>query len=203
MVEVDVEHGVAAMVPDFFCDGEVEEDHAFGGLAGADHGVAEQGLGCEGPEAGERGVDVLEVELFDGAGGDLFAFGGGEGGGEILEEEREVEAVVDAERGEDVESVFGVLVGDDDGVGFEDGVGGIDGGADDAEVGGPVRGEAEKKSENDPENEESQEDRGQQVASSGLSELEVGHWQEHSKVIAVSGRLKEAKFQNKVWEFAA
>ena len=195
MVEVDVEDGGAAMVPDFFGDGEVEEDHAFGGLAGADHGVAEEGVGGEGLETGEGGVDVLEVELFDGAGGDLFAFGGGEGGGEVLEEEREVEAVVDAEGGEDVESVFGVLVGDDDGVGFEDGVGGIDGGADDGEVGGSVRGEAEKKSEDDTENEERQEDRDQQVASSGLSELEVGHWHEHSKGLAVSGRLKEGEMR--------
>ncbi len=142
MIEVDIEDGGAAMVPDFFGDGEVEEDHAFGGLAGADHGVAEEGLGGEWPEAGEGGVDVLEVELFDGAGGDFFAFGGGEGGGEILEKEREAEAIIDAEGSDDVESVFGVLVGDDDGVRFEDGVGWIDGGADDGEVGGLVRGEA-------------------------------------------------------------
>ena len=177
MVEVDVEDGCAAMVPDLFGDGEVEEDHAFGGLAGADHGVAEERFGGEGFEAGKGGVDVVEVALFDGAGGDLFAFGGGEGGGEVLEEEREVETVVDAEGGEDVEIVFGVLVGDDDGVGFEDGVGGIDGGAGDGEVCGSVRGEAENESEDDPQNEERQEYRGQQVASSGLSELEVGHWQ--------------------------
>ncbi len=48
MVEVDVEDGSAAMVPDLFGDGKVEEDHAFGGLAGADHGVAEEGLGGQG-----------------------------------------------------------------------------------------------------------------------------------------------------------
>src|SRR5437879_13236663 len=99
MVEVDIEDGGTAMVPDLFGDGEVEEDHAFGGLAGAEHGVAEEGLGGEGPEAGEGGVDVLEVELFDGAGGYLFAFGRGEGGGEVFEEEREAKAVVDAESG--------------------------------------------------------------------------------------------------------
>jgi hypothetical protein len=116
MVEVDVENGGAAMVPDLFGDGEVEEDHAFGGLAWADHGVAEERFGSEGFELGERGVDVLQVGLFDGTGGDLFAFCSSEGGGEVLKEERKVEAVVDAERGEDVECIFGVLVGDDDGI---------------------------------------------------------------------------------------
>src|ERR1700692_2796570 len=115
MVEVYVEDGGAAMVPDVFGDGEVEENHAFGGLAGTDHGVAEERFGGEGLEAGERGVDVVEVELFYCAGGDLFAFCGGEGGGEVLEEEREVEVVVDAQRGEDVEDVFSALVGNDDG----------------------------------------------------------------------------------------
>src|ERR1700730_8333803 len=193
MVEVDVEHGVAAMVPDLFGDGEVEEDHALGRLAGTDHGVAEERFGDEGFERGEGGVDVLEVELFDGASGDLFAFGGGEGGGEVLEEEREVEAVVDAEGGEDVEGVLGVLVGDDDGVGSEYGVGGIDGGADDGEVCGSVRGEAEEEGEDDPENEEGEEYGCQEVASSGLSERGVRHWHEHSKGDVFSGRLKELK----------
>src|SRR5271156_517204 len=190
MVEVDVEGGGAAMVPDILGDGEVEEDHALRGLAGTDHGVAEKGLGCEGLEPGEGGVDVVEVELFDGAGGDLFAFGAGEGGGEVLEEEWEAEAVVDAEGGEDVKSVFGVLVADDDGVGFEDGVGGIDDGAGDGEVGGFVRSEFENESENYTENEKRQKDRHQQVASSGLSKLEVRHWHENSKGGAFSGRLK-------------
>ncbi len=97
VVEVDGEDGGFAMVPDGLGDGEVEQDHAFGGLAGSDHGLAEQGVGGEGFEGGEGGVEVGEVALFDGAGGDLFAVGGGEGGGEVLEEEREVEVVVDAE----------------------------------------------------------------------------------------------------------
>src|SRR5205085_12515596 len=101
MVEVDIEDGGTAMVPDLFGDGEVKEDHAFGGLTGADHGVAEERLGGEGPEAGEGGVDVLQIGPFDGAGGDLFAFGGGEGGGEVLEEQRKVEAIVDGECGEE------------------------------------------------------------------------------------------------------
>jgi hypothetical protein len=56
-----------------------------------------------------------------------------------------------------------------------------------------VRSEPEEKSEDDSENEERQEHRCQQVASSGLSELEVGHLDEDSKLDVVSGRLKEVK----------
>jgi hypothetical protein len=197
VVEVDVEDGGAAMVPDLFGDGEVEKDHSFGGLAGADHGVAEERFGGERLEFGEGGVDVVEIQFFDGAGGDFFAFGGGEGCGEVLEEERKVEAVVDAKGGEDVEIVLGLLVAYDDGVGFEDGVGGVDGGAGDGEVCGPVRSEAENEGENNAENEEGQEYRHQQVASGGLGKLEVGHWHEHSKGEAVSGRLKQREFQFK------
>ena len=197
MVEVDVEDGGAAMIPDVFGDGEVEEKHALSGLAGVDHGVAEEGFGGERFELGKGGVDVFEVLLFDGAGGDLLAVGGGEGGGEVLEEEGKVEAVVDAKCGEDVEGVVRMLAGDDHGVGFEDGVGGIDGGAGDGEVGGLVRGEAEKEREDDPENKEREEYRNQQVASSGLSELEVRHLHEDSKVEVFSGRLKQAKFSKR------
>ena len=110
MVEINVEGGGAAAVPNVFGDGEVEEDHALGGLAWADHRIAQERFGGEGLEAGEGGVDVLEVEFFDCAGGDLFAFCGGEGGGEVFEEEREVELVVDAESGEDVEIILGLVV---------------------------------------------------------------------------------------------
>jgi hypothetical protein len=116
VVEVYVEDGLAAMVPNLLGDGEMDEDHAFGELAGADHGVPEERFGREGSETGEGRVDVFEIGLFDRAGGDLFAFSGGEGGGEVLEEEREVEAVVDAKSGEDVECVFNVLIADHDGV---------------------------------------------------------------------------------------
>lgn len=199
MIEVNVEDGGAAMIPDLFGDGEVEEDHAFGGLAGADHSVAEEGIRRERLETRKRGVDVLEVEPFDSAGGDLFAFRCGEGRGEVLEEEREMEAVVDTERGEDVESVFCVLVADHDGVRFEDGVGGIDGGAGDTQVRCSVWGEAQNQGENNAKNEERQEDRHQQVSSSGLSELEVGHWDENSKGLAISERLKDRRFNKCFW----
>jgi hypothetical protein len=76
-------------------------------------------------------------------------------------------------------------------------MGGIDGGAEDGEICGSMRSEAEEKSEDDPEDEESQKNRGQKVASSGLSELEVGHWDENSKGLAISERIKRPKVQLK------
>jgi hypothetical protein len=69
-------------------------------------------------------------------------------------------------------------------------VGGKDGGVGEGEVCGSVGGETEEESEDDSENEERQKDRGQKVSSSGLSELEVRHLQEHSKTGAVFGSLK-------------
>ena len=74
-----------------------------------------------------------------------------------------------------------MVVADDDGVAFEDGVGGIDGGVGDGEVGCFVWCEADGQGESDAEDQKRQEDRCQQVASSGLGELEVGHWDEDSK----------------------
>jgi hypothetical protein len=193
VVEVDVEDGGAAMIPDGLGDREMKEDHALGGLTGADHGVAEEGLGGERFEFGEGGVDVGEVALLDGTGGGLLAVGGGKGGSEVFEEEREVETVVNAEGGDDVEVVFGVLVADDDGVGFEDGVDRINNGVSDGEIGCSVRGEAEEKSKNDAENKKRQKYRREQVASVGLCKLELGHWHENSKGDVFSGRIKLAK----------
>ena len=65
-----------------------------------------------------------------------------------------MEAVVDAESGEDVEVVFRALVGDDDGLGSEDGMGGVDGGVGDGEVGRVIGNEAEDESQNDAQNQE-------------------------------------------------
>jgi hypothetical protein len=118
VVEVDVEIRGAAMIPDGLSNWEVEEDHAFGGLAGADHCFAEERFGDERFEGREGGVDVGEIVFFGGAGGELLAVGGGKGGGEVFEEEREVEVVVDAKCGEDVEVVLGTVVADNDGVAF-------------------------------------------------------------------------------------
>jgi hypothetical protein len=58
-----------------------------------------------------------------------------------------------------------------------------------------VGGEAEEEGEDDPEDKEREEHGYQQVASSGLSELGVGHLDEHSKGEVVSGRLKGMKLQ--------
>ena len=61
----------------------------------------------------------------------------------------EAEVIVDAESGEDVEVVLGVVVADDDGVALEDGVGGVDGGVGDGEVGCPVWGVADGQGKGD------------------------------------------------------
>ena len=76
---------------------------------------------------------------------------------------------------------------------MEDGVGGVDEGAGDGKIGGPVRHEAEDKSHDDTEDEKSQKNRREQVASGGLGELELRHWHENSKGDASSGRLKRTK----------
>jgi hypothetical protein len=175
MVEIDVEDGGEAVVPGVFGDGEVEEDHAFGGLAGVDHGFAEERVGGEGFERGKAGVEVDEVVFFDGAGGEYFAIGGGEGGGEVFEEEGEAETIVDAEGGEDVESVLGVVVADDEGVSFEDRMGGVDGGVGDGEIGHRVRSETHEQSNGDAKDQERDEDRDKQIAAGGLCEGELGH----------------------------
>ena len=64
------------LVPGGLGDGEVEEDHAFGGLAGCDGGVAEEGSGGSCLEGGKGGVEVGEVVFLDGAGGEQLAVGG-------------------------------------------------------------------------------------------------------------------------------
>ncbi len=45
VVEVDGDGGGFAMVPGVLVGGEVEDDHAFGGLAGCDGGFAVEGGG--------------------------------------------------------------------------------------------------------------------------------------------------------------
>jgi hypothetical protein len=177
VVEVDVDDSRAAVVPDVFGDGEPEEDHALGGFSGVDPGFAQERFGGKWLEFGEGGVDVFEVLFFDRAGGEFFAGGSGEGCREVFEVERKAEPVIDTERCEDVEVVFGVLVGDDDGLGFEDDVGGNDDGAGDGQLWGSVGVEADNQSENDAENQECQENGHQEIALRGLGEFEVRHWQ--------------------------
>jgi len=177
VVEIEVEGGGAAVVPDVFGDGEMEQNHTFGGPAGGDHGFAEEGFGGEQLEVGEGGVDGGEVVFFDGAGGDLLAVCGGEGGGEVLEEERQVQPVVDAEVGEDVELVLRLVVTDEGGIGLEDGVGGEDSGAGDGEVGGPVRRGADEQGDDDAKKQERNEYRSEEVAADGLGEGKLWHFE--------------------------
>jgi hypothetical protein len=158
MVKIDVKDRGAATVPDRFGDGEVEEDHAFGGLAWGDHGFTEEGFGDEGFKGREGGVDGVEVALFGGASGDFLAIGGGEGGGEVLEEEGKAEVVVDVEGGEDVEVVLHLVVADEGVVGFEDGVGGNDDGSGDGEVGGFAGGEADEQGDDNAEQQKRDQD---------------------------------------------
>ena len=127
MVEVDGEGGVLALVPESLGAGEVEQDVALDGLAGADLGFAEEGWGALGVgelfEGGKADEEVGEVGLFDGAGGKgegAGVSGGDQGGVEVFEKEREPEVVGDAEGDEDVQVVLGVVAVEDDGVVLED-----------------------------------------------------------------------------------
>ena len=131
MVEVEGEDGVGAGVPDLSGDREVEDDVALDGPVRVDAGLAEEergGLGGgEFADGGEAGVEVFKLRVLDGAGGGLEgAVGRDEGGGDVFEEEREAEAIGDADGDEGVEIVLCGIVADDDGIGFEDGVGGVD-----------------------------------------------------------------------------
>lgn len=177
MIEVDVEDSGAAAVPHVFRDGELEDDHALAGLAGVDHGFAEEGLGGDGFENRKGRVDVVEITLFDGAGCNLFSLRGGEGGGEVFEEERKVGLIVDVKGGKDVQMIFDVLVGDDDGVGFEGGACRDDDGFDDRQLGGSVGIEADNQRKGNAKNKKGQKNRHKEIAPGGLGELKIRHWQ--------------------------
>ena len=146
-------------------------------LPGPIHGFAWEGFGGEWFEFGKGQVDVLEVLFLDGAGGDLLAVASGEGGGEVFEVERKVQPVVDAERDEDVEVVFGVLVGDDDGLGFEDGVGGNNDGAGDGQLGVLWGLRRTTKARRMPRIRNARRTGTKRLRLSGLGEFEIRHWQ--------------------------
>ena len=77
VVEADGEGSGFAVIPGVLGDGEVEEDEAFGGLAGVDLSFAvERGFEffvCARFELGEGGVEVGDICFLDGAGGDGFS----------------------------------------------------------------------------------------------------------------------------------
>jgi hypothetical protein len=114
--------------------------------------------------------------VLNGAGGrGESAVGGDEGGGDVFEEEREAEVVGDADGDEGVEIVLCGVSADDDGVGFEDGVGGEDIDASDADIGGGMGGEVEEEEAGDAEDKESENDGNGEVSALGLREGEIGH----------------------------
>ena len=82
--------------------------------SGVDGGLAEEGCAGQRLERGEGDGEVGEVVLFDGAGLGDGVVGCGVGGGEVADEEWDVEPVVDADGGEDVEIVLGLVAGADE-----------------------------------------------------------------------------------------
>ena len=180
VIEVEGEDGVVAAVPDLGVDREVEDDVAIDGLVGIDAGLAEEKRGGLGGgelfKGGEAGVEVVELGVLDGAGGGLErAVARDEGCGDVFEEERKTEAVGEANGDEEIEVILRGIVADDDGVGFEDGVGGIDVDAGDGEVGGGMGGEAKKEEARETKDDEGENDRNGEVAAFRLGEVEIGH----------------------------
>ncbi len=125
-------------------------------------------------------VEVREIVLLDGAGGEELTVLGDEGGGEVLEEDGEFEVVVDVDGGEDVEIVLGCAAADDvelavAGVTFEDCVGGEDADVGSRNVDGDGGRQTHIDREGRAEDDESQQDGNEIVARGRLGEFEVGH----------------------------
>jgi hypothetical protein len=160
MIEVDVEDGGPAMVPYRLGNREMKENHALDRFAGINHGFAEERFGGERFERGKGGENGSKVLFFDRAGDELFAIGGDESRSEVFEEEWEVEVVVDAEIGKDVEIVLGLVTTDNDGVGLEDGLYWKDDSVGDSEVRCLVRGSTEDECNEDAKNQERKQDWG-------------------------------------------
>ncbi len=123
-----------------------------------------------GLDGGEGGVDGGEIVLFDGGGGG-GAVGAGEGGGDVGEEERNAELVVDADGERGRRGLLrSLLLADELGACVEGGVGGQDRSVGDGDVGGAaweIEIEAGAQGE---ENCGRDEDRGEEAAAFGLGE---------------------------------
>ena len=124
---------------------------------------------------GETGVEVGDVGFFYGAGGDGFVVCGGQGGGEVLDEEWHVAAVFDVEVDEEVEGVVDGVAAYDERFGFEDDVGGVGGDVLDGDVGGGVGGVVEQDGECYAQDGQGDEDGDGEVAARGRGEGK-GHW---------------------------
>ncbi len=83
--------------------------------------------------------------------------------------------VGDAQGSEDVDVVLGLVAVEDDGVGFEYKVRGVDGGVSDSDVGGGVRGEAEHEEDGRGQDGQSDDNGEEEVAACWLGEGKVGH----------------------------
>lgn len=181
VVEVDVEGGRFSGVPHSLSDGEVEKHHTLCGLAGGDECLAEQRGGGQVFERGEGAEEGRDVLLFGGVGMDLFAVGGDERGGEVFEEDRKVEAIFDAQRGEDVEIVLGAIAANEDCVRFKDGVGRVYRGLCDCDVCCLVRCVAHDQSNGDAKDRKRDEDRREEIVAGGLGEGRLRHFCQSSK----------------------
>ena len=181
VVELEGDGGGLALVPLGLGDGVVEQDHSFGAAGGLNDGLAQERRGGEGHERGEDSVEVGQVVFLEGGGGGVGAVRRGDGAGDVVERERLLEVVVDADGGEDVEVVLeGSLPADDLGVGVEDGVGGQDGEVGDGEVGGVLRDVEIDADEDEGKDSEGDEGGEQEAAAFGLCEGEVGHGSKHN-----------------------
>src|SRR5438874_6319026 len=114
MVEIQRDGRGFALIPGVLVDREVEDDHAFGVRPGLDGGFAKKRRRGERLKPREGGVDVVEVALLNGGGGNCGVFGPDEGTGDVFQEERYVQVVMDVDGGEDVEGILcGIFHADD------------------------------------------------------------------------------------------
>ena len=180
VVEVEGKDCVGAGVPGSGSDGEVDNHEALYGLLRIDAGLAKKQRGVLGggefADGGKAGVEVFELGVLDGAGGGLKgAVGRNEGGGDVFKEEREAKAVGDADGDEGVEIVLRGIVADDDGIGFEDGMGGEDVDVGDGDIRSGARGETEEEEAGEAKEHQREEDGDGEVSALGLGEGEIGH----------------------------
>jgi hypothetical protein len=126
MVEVYGEGSALALLPHLLRGLKVKDESAGGGVSGGNKGISEQRLGDEGSKSGEGCEEAFNVSLFDGTRMKGVAFGSDKGCGEVFEEDGQVEAVGDSDVGDDVQVVLTLVGRDDEGVGFELGMGRVD-----------------------------------------------------------------------------
>jgi hypothetical protein len=182
VVEANGDGGGFALVPVCLGDAVVEEHEAFGGLVGLDGGLAEEGWAGEGFELGEGDHKLGDVGFLGGAGGGLYVVRVGEGAGEVADEDGDVEVVLDADGGEDVEVVFCLFVAADDLAGRAEDIQALELRVDrqyramgDADVGDTVGGEPGEQADGSADDGERDEAGDEEIGALGLGEGEFGH----------------------------